>query len=68
MQKNKDYKYFKKPLEKKEQLISYNKPDINNFIYWISSENGNQNSNMNQIKSLKNKGVNLLQLIKSEIE
>jgi hypothetical protein len=68
VEKNKNYKYFIKPLERNEKLISYDKSDINNFIYWISSENGNQTSNMNQMKSLKNKGVKLINLIKSEIE
>ena len=68
VEKNKNYKYFIKPLDKNERLISYDKSEINNFIYWISSENGNQTSNMNQMKSLKNKGEKLLHLIKSEIE
>jgi hypothetical protein len=49
-------------------FFSNNKSDINNLIYWTSSENGNQSSNMNQMKALKNKGVNLINLIKSEIE
>lgn len=68
VEKNKNYKYYIKPLEKDEKLFSYNKENINNLIYWTSSENGNQSSNMNQMKILKNKGVKLINLIKSEIE
>jgi hypothetical protein len=68
VEKNKNYKYYIKPLDKDEKLFSYNKSDINNLIYWTSSENGNQSSNMNQMKALKNKGVKLIHLIKSEIE
>lgn len=63
-----NYKYFIKPLDKDESLFSYDKADINNFIYWISSENGNQSLNMNQMKLLKNKGIELIQLIKSELK
>jgi hypothetical protein len=67
-QKNKDYKYFIKPLDKNEPLFSYNKSDINNLIFWISSENGNQSLNMNQMELLKKKGIDLIKLIKSEIK
>jgi len=65
--KNKDYKYFIKPLDKNEPLFSTKKEDINDLIYWISSENGNQTSNMNQMKLLKNEAVNLINLINVEI-
>jgi hypothetical protein len=68
VEKNKNYKYYIKPLETDENLFSNNKSDINNLIYWTSSENGNQSSNMNQMKALKSKGVKLIHLIKSEIE
>jgi hypothetical protein len=67
VEKNKDYKYFIKPLEKNEPLFSTNSSDINNLIYWISSENGNQSSNMNQMKILKTKGKELIHLISSEL-
>jgi hypothetical protein len=67
VEKNKEYKYFIKPLEKNEPLFSTNATDINNLIYWISSENGNQTSNMNQMKILKTKGKELIHLIHSEI-
>ena len=65
--KNKDYKYYIKPLDKNEPLFSTKKEDINDLIYWISSENGNQTSNMNQMKLLKNEAVNLINLINVEI-
>jgi hypothetical protein len=65
--KNKDYKYYIKPLDKNEPLFSTKKKDINDLIYWISSENGNQTSNMNQMKLLKNEAVNLINLINVEI-
>lgn len=68
VEKNKNYKYYIKPLEEDESLFSNNKSDINNLIYWISSENGNQSSNMYQMKALKSKAVKLIHLIKSEIE
>jgi hypothetical protein len=65
--KNKDYKYYIKPLDKNEPLFSTNKEDINDLVYWISSENGNQTSNMNQMKLLKKEAVNLINLINEEI-
>jgi len=65
---NKNYKYFIKPLDKNELLFSYSHPDINNLIYWISSEDGNIVLNMNQMELLKNKGKNLINLIKSEMK
>ena len=66
--KNKDYKYFIKPLDKEESLFSYNKENLNNFMYWISSEDGNISLNINQMKLLKNKGKELIDLIESEIK
>jgi len=63
VEKNKEYKYFIKPLDKNEPLFSYNKSDINNLVFWISSENGNQTSNMNQMKMLKKEAINLINLI-----
>jgi hypothetical protein len=65
---NKNYKYFIKPLDKNELLFSYSHPDINNLIYWISSEDGNIVLNMNQMELLKNKGKDLINLIKSEMK
>lgn len=65
VEKNKQYKYYIKPLDKDEPLFSYNKTDINNLIYWTSSENGNQTSNMNQMKILKMEAIDLINLITS---
>jgi hypothetical protein len=66
VEKNKSYKYFIKPLEINEPLFSNDRSKINNLIYWISSENGNQSSNMNQMIILKIKGKELISLINSE--
>jgi hypothetical protein len=66
VEKNKSYKYFIKPLEINEPLFSNDRSKINNLIYWISSENGNQSSNMNQMIILKIKGKQLISLINSE--
>ena len=66
VEKNKSYKYFIKPLEKNEPLFSDDRTKINNLIFWISSENGNQSSNMNQMRILKLKGKELIDLINSE--
>lgn len=65
---NKDYKYFIKPLDKDESLFSYNKENLNDLMYWISSEDGNISLNINQMKLLKNKGKDLIDLIESEIK
>jgi len=64
--KNKGYKYFIKPMDENLPLFSYNKNDINNLAYWISSENGNQTSNMNQMKILKKEAIHLINLIIAE--
>lgn len=65
---NKNYKYFIKPLDKEEPLFSYDKTKLNNLIYWISSEKGNQALSLNQMQLLKNKGNELIKLIESEIK
>ncbi|NBW02611.1 MAG: hypothetical protein EBR87_02690, partial [Cytophagia bacterium] len=61
-------KYFIKPLDKDEDLFSYDKTNLNNLIYWTSSENGNQSTNMIQMTLLKKKGAELIELIKSDLE
>jgi len=68
VKKNTKYKYFIKPLDKDEDLFSYDKTNLNNLIYWTSSENGNQSTNMNQMTLLKKKGAELIELIKSDLE
>lgn len=68
VEKNKKYKYFIKPLENDEKLFSYDKTNLNNLVYWTSSENGNQSTNMNQMALLEKKGNELIDLIKSELE
>ena len=68
VEKNKKYKYFIKPLDKDEDLFSYDKTNLNDLVYWTSSENGNQSTNMNQMTLLKNKGAELIELIKSDLE
>jgi hypothetical protein len=68
VKKNTKYKYFIKPLDKDEDLFSYDKTNLNNLIYWTSSENGNQSTNMIQMTLLKKKGAELIELIKSDLE
>jgi len=65
---NKNYKYFIKPLDEEEPLFSSDKTKLNNLIYWISSEKGNQSLNLNEMEQLKNKGKELMNLIESEIK
>lgn len=64
---NKNYKYYIKPLEKNEELFSNDKTKINNLVYWISSDNGNQTLNKNQMLLLKNKAIELIKLIESQM-
>lgn len=68
VKENTKYKYFIKPLVKDEDLFSYDKTNLNNLIYWTSSENGNQSTNMVQMTLLKKKGAELIELIKSDLE
>lgn len=68
VEKNKSYKYFIKPLEKDEKLFSYEKTNLNNLVYWTSSEIGNQSTNMNQMALLEKTGNELIDLIKSELK
>lgn len=68
LEKNAKYKYFIKPLDENIPLFSYEKSNINNLIFWISSEKGNQSININQMKFLKLKGDELIKEINSEIQ
>ena len=61
-EKHKAYKYYIKPLENNVPLFSTNPAYINEFVFWVSSANGNQSSNKAEMIKLKN---HAFQLIKS---
>lgn len=68
VKENTKYKNFIKPLDEDVDLFSYDKTNLNSLIYWTSSENGNQSSNMVKMILLKKKGAELIELIKSDLE
>ena len=64
----KNYKFNIKPLEKNVPLFS-NRPDqINELIFWVSSENGNQSSCRAQMELLKTTGHELIESIQKHLK
>ena len=64
----KDYKFNIKPLEINVPLFS-NRPDqINELIFWVSSENGNQSSCRAQMLLLKKLGQELIESIQKHLK
>lgn len=59
----KNYKYSIKPLEKNIALFSNNPALINEFVFWVSSANGNQSSNRAQMMLLKEHAKELIKSI-----
>ena len=59
----KQYKYSIKPLEYNVNLFSYNPALINEFVFWVSSANGNQSSNRAQMMLLKEHAKELINSI-----
>lgn len=59
----KNYKYSIKPLEKNVPLFSSNPALINEFVFWVSSANGNQSSNRAQMMLLKEHAKELINSI-----
>ena len=66
-EKHKNFKYFIKPLEKDVNLFSSNPTYINEFIFWVSSANGNQSSNIAQMLSLKQHSLTLIASIQKHL-
>jgi len=62
-EKHKDYKFYIKPLENNVSLFSTNPAYINEFIFWVSSANGNQSSNKAEMTKLKNHAIQLIKSI-----
>jgi len=60
---HKDYKYYIKPLETDIKLFSTNPSNINEFIFWVSSANGNQSANNAQMLLLKQNSLKLISSI-----
>jgi hypothetical protein len=67
-EKHKNYKYYIKPLDKDVKLFSTNPTHINEFIFWVSSANGNQSSNIAQMTSLKQHSLELISSIQKHIK
>jgi hypothetical protein len=59
----KSYTYNIKPLEKNVPLFSNNPALINEFVFWVSSANGNQSSNRAQMILLKQHANELIKSI-----
>ena len=63
----KSYKYYIKPLEDNVNLFSYNPALINEFVFWVSSANGNQSSNRAQMMLLKEDARELIASIQQHL-
>ena len=66
-EKHKNYKYYIKPLEKDIRLFSTNTNHINEFIFWVSSANGNQSANRAQMLILKQHSLELISSIQKHL-
>jgi hypothetical protein len=67
-EKHKDYKYYIKPLETDIKLFSTNPTNINEFIFWVSSANGNQSANKAQMLLLKQNSLELISSIQKHLK
>jgi phosphopantetheinyl transferase (holo-ACP synthase) len=63
----KNYKYSIKPLENNVDLFSYNPALINEFVFWVSSANGNQSSNRAQMMLLREHAKELIASIEQHL-
>jgi alpha-glucosidase (family GH31 glycosyl hydrolase) len=63
----KNYEYSIKPLEKNIPLFSTSSNLINEFVFWVSSANGNQSSNKAQMLLLKELGKELIKSINEHL-
>jgi hypothetical protein len=66
-EKHKNYKYYIKPLETDIRLFSTNTNHINEFIFWVSSANGNQSANKAQMLILKQHSLELISSIQKHL-
>ena len=66
-EKHINYKYYIKPLEKDIRLFSTNTNHINEFIFWVSSANGNQSANRAQMLILKQHSLELISSIQKHL-
>jgi hypothetical protein len=64
---HKDYKYYIKPLVTDIKLFSTNPSNINEFIFWVSSANGNQSANKAQMLILKEQSLKLISSIQKHL-
>lgn len=62
-EKYKNYKFYIKPLEQNVPLFSTNPGYINEFIFWVSSANGNQSANRAEMIKLKEHAIQLIKSI-----
>jgi hypothetical protein len=67
-EKYKDYKYYIKPLETEIKLFSTTPSNINEFIFWVSSANGNQSANKAQMLNLKQQSLELISSIQKHLK
>lgn len=67
-EKYKNYKYYIKPLEKDIALFSTDPKLINEFIFWVSSANGNQSSNVALMLSLRQHSLELISSIQDHLK
>ena len=63
----KNYKYSIKPLDKNVLLFATSPSLINEFVFWVSSANGNQSSNKAQMLLLKELGKELIKSINEHL-
>ena len=66
-EKYKDYKYYIKPLDIDIKLFSTSPNHINEFIFWVSSANGNQSANRAQMLILKQHSLDLISSIQKHL-
>ena len=64
----KNYKYYIKPLEANVAMFSTNPLLLNEFIFWVSSANGNQSSNRAQMLLLEEHGKQLIKSIEMHLK
>jgi hypothetical protein len=64
----KNFKYYIKPLDTNVPMFSTNPVLLNEFIFWVSSANGNQSSNRAQMLLLKEHGKELIKSITEHLK
>ena len=64
----KNYKFNIKPLEGNVEMFSVDPSLINEFVFWVSSANGNQSSNKAQMLLLEQQGKNLINSIEQHLK